>query len=97
MQWDARIDSNSILTFLCVAFLCLIAKKITKNVNKLSIGNPVRERHHNLDDLSRGTVLLGVIGHREEGGVSQLLRGTGRARDRTLSVNWSSFSFPMAS
>ena len=30
MQHDARIDSDSILAFLCVGFLCLIVKKSLK-------------------------------------------------------------------
>ena len=32
MQRDTRIDLDSILTFLCIGFLCLITKKITKKV-----------------------------------------------------------------
>ena len=32
MQWDARIDANSILAFFCIALLHLIGKKIAKNV-----------------------------------------------------------------
>ena len=32
MQWDARIDADSILIFLSIALLHLITKKIAKNV-----------------------------------------------------------------
>ena len=44
----------------------------------LGIGGSVREGHHHLDYLGRWPVLLGVIWHGQEGGVSEMLRRTGR-------------------